>query len=160
MPFMTKMTKDCCRALGFNAAWSAHGETYLASYRKATQKPKEAAGTDSLAILRLTLFLFPWDPGPCCLRPIVSWQWRLHTWSWQGWSVLLSLSPAALQHTTLVMMDKLPCSSECQVVLTPARLHPPCSCCTLKGLLNSVLEHSPWLAPAFLSPFFVHITLA
>lgn len=47
-PFMTGMTKDCCRALGFNTAWSAHGETYLASYTKATQKPKEAAGTNTV----------------------------------------------------------------------------------------------------------------
>lgn len=135
--------------------------TLPATQRQHKSLKKLREPTQSLAILRLTLLLFPWDPGPRCLRSIAaSWQWPLRICSSVGCSVLFSLCPAALQHASLAVMDKLPCSLECQVVLTPAHLHPRCSCCTLKGFVNSVTEHSPWLAPALLPCFFVHIGLA
>lgn len=58
----------------------------------------------------------------------------------QGSSVLFNFSQTALQHASLVMMDKLPWSVVCQSDSVPARLHPWCSCCTLERCMNSVME--------------------
>lgn len=50
----------------------------------------------------------------------------------QGFSMIFSISQASLQHTSLVMMDKLPWSVLCQSHVVSARLH-PCAAATPSG---------------------------
>lgn len=40
--------RRAAKRLGFNATWLAHGKPYLASYTKATWKPKEAEGISTV----------------------------------------------------------------------------------------------------------------
>lgn len=152
MPFMTVTTKDCPEH------WiSDQHMVRFASYTKATQKPKEAVEqTQSLAVLRLTVFI---SLRPCSLLSQTSSCELAVAPALLGLVRVAHSLPAALQHASLAVMDKLPCSPgwiNCPAHhgADPCTPWPPVQLLHTWGVESSAVEHGPWPAPALLPCFF------